>query len=406
MPRQAKGLRSDVSIRAIKKPGYHADGGGLYLQVSDSGTRSWIYRYTSGQRRREMGLGAYPDVTLKAARDKAAECRAMRGSGKDPLEEKRAALAAERGTVTFREAAELYIAAHAPGWRNAKHKAQWPNTLKAYAYPVFGDLSVKAVDTPLILKVLEPIWTTKTETAKRLRGRIESVLDWATVRKYRSGENPARWRGHLAKLLAKPTKVAKVKHHPALPYSEVSTFMADLAPQEGVAAKALAFTILTAVRTNEVIGARWDQIDGNTWTIPGDSMKSERDHRVPLSPQAMAILHDMRTLSDGGSFVFPGAKRGRHLSNAAMSAVLKRMGHDAITVHGFRSTFRDWCGECTNFPRELAETSLAHVLRDKTEAAYARGDLFKKRMRLMEAWARYCMTPRPAGDVVDLKAAQ
>lgn len=376
------------------------------MQVTEAGTRSWIYRYTSGQRRREMGLGAYPDVSLKAARDKAAECRTLRVKGIDPLEEKRAALAAERGTVTFREAAGSYIAAHKPSWRNAKHRQQWSNTLKAYAYPVFGDISVNAIDTPLILKVLEPIWMEKTETAKRLRGRIENVLDWATVRNYRKGENPARWRGHLDKLLARPTKVARVQHHKALPFTDMPAFFAELHNHDGAAAKALEFVILTACRTGEVIGARWEEIEGDIWTVPGERMKSSRDHRVALSPQAVAVLNHMRQLSEGCPFVFPGAMRGRPLSNMAMSAVLRRMGRNDITVHGFRSAFRDWCGEQTNYPREVAEAALAHVLRDKTEAAYARGDLFKKRARLMEAWAKFCTTSRPAGEVVELTGAK
>lgn len=401
MPRRANGLRSDVTIRAIRRPGSYADGGGLYLQVTATGARSWIFRYTGGGRRREMGLGPYPDVSLKAGREKAAELRALRAAGKDPLEERRAALAAERRTVTFREAAEAYIAAHAPGWRNAKHGDQWCNTLGTYADPILGDLSVAAIDTTLVLKVLEPIWTVKTETATRLRGRIEGVLDWAAARRYRQGDNPARWRGHLDKLLARPARVRKVRHHAALAYADVPAFMADLASQDGVAPKALAFCVLTATRTGEAIGARWEEIEGATWTIPSDRIKAGREHRVPLSPAAREIVEVMRgPSSPPEGFVFPGGRTGRPLSNMALLAVLKRMGRAEITVHGFRSAFRDWCGERTNFPREVAEAALAHVLKDKTERAYARGDLLVKRAHLMEAWARFCLTPE--GEVVPI----
>lgn len=403
MPRQAKGLRSDVAIRALKRPGYHCDGGGLYLQVTATGARSWIYRYANADRRHEMGLGPYPGVTLKAAREKAAELRVLRAAGKDPLDERRTMLASKRSSVTFREAAEAYIAAHAPSWRNAKHGDQWRNTLAAYAYPVLGDLSVAEIDTGLVLKVLEPIWTVKTETAKRVRGRIECVLDWAAARKYRAGENPARWRGHLDKLLARPTKVRTVRHHAALPYAEIPAFMAALAAQDGIAPKALAFCILTATRTSEAVGARWAEIDGTTWTIPGDRMKSGREHRVPLAEAAQVIVDDMRRLrGDRDHFVFPGGRPGKPLSNMALLAVLRRMHRAEITVHGFRSAFRDWCGEQTNFPREVAEAALAHIVRDKTERAYARGDMLSKRAQLMEAWARFCLTPGSTGTVVPI----
>lgn len=397
---------SAIKVRGNLPAGYYADGGGLYLQVSASGSKSWVFRYQRQSIRKEMGLGALNAVPLAIAREVAAEKRGILAAGNDPLSEKRAVLAAERGTVTFREAAESYIEAHAPGWRNRKHAQQWRNTLENYAHPLLGGLPVGKIDTGLVLKVLEPIWNTKTETAKRVRGRIERILDWATVRRYRSGENSARWRGHLDTLLAKPTKIHKVTHFAALPYADVPKFMAMLAEQKGTAAKALAFLILTAARTSEVIGARWDEVDGSVWTIPGKRIKAEREHRVPLSSAARSIVHDMREEAVGESFLFPGGKRGRPLSNAAMSAVLKRMGLDDVTVHGFRSAFKDWCRERTNFPNEVQEAALAHVIGDKTERAYARGDLYDKRTQMMDAWARYCMTPRAKGEVVHLARAK
>jgi integrase len=386
-----------LSARAVETAaaGYRADGGGLYLQVSKAGAKSWVLRYERGGRRREMGLGSLLNVSLATARKKAAEARALLGNGIDPLAEKQARLAAERGSLTFREAAEAYIAAHAAGWRNAKHGDQWRNTLATYAYPAIGDLSVKDIDTPHVLKVLEPIWTAKTETATRVRGRIESILDWATARKYRDGENPARWRGHIDKLLPKPGKVAAIEHFAALPYAEVPAFLAALKEQQGIAAQALAFCILTATRTGEVIGARWDEIAGDVWTIPAERTKARREHRVPLSKPALAILDTLRPMADllghgAAGFIFPGGKPGKPLSNMAMLATLKRMGREDVTTHGFRSAFRDWCGEQTNFPREVAEAALAHVIKDKAEAAYARGDLLAKRAQLMAAWGRYC----------------
>jgi integrase len=396
MPRHAKGLKSDVSIRAIKKPGYHADGGGLYLQVTASGARSWIYRYSSsGGRRHEMGLGGYPDVTLKAARDKAAEMRILRTAGRDPLQVRRSERAGRTGSVTLVEAADAYITAHAPGWRNAKHGQQWRSTLATYVFPSIGSMAVKDIETSHVTMVLEPIWLTKTETATRVRQRIEAILDWATARGLRTGENPARWRGHLDKLLARPTRVRTVQHHAALPYADLPTFSAELAEQEGVAARALAFCILTASRTGEVIGARWDEIGADVWTIPAARMKSGREHRVPLSEPARQIVDEMRRLArDGDVFVFPGGRARKPLSNMAMAAVLKRMGRGGITAHGFRSSFRDWARESTNFPREVAETALAHVLKDKVEAAYARGDLLDKRRELMDAWANYAFAQK------------
>lgn len=404
MPRAINKLSAILVSRRTLKPGHYSDGGGLYLQVSESGSKSWVFRYQRQGRRGEVGLGALGAVTLAEAREKAAAQRALLASGKDPLTERRAALASGRGSMTFAECAEAFIKAHAPGWRNAKHGDQWRKTLTTYAFPVIGDLPVSTIDTTHVLKVLEPIWTEKTETAKRLRGRIENVLDWATARRFRAGENPARWRGHLDKLLARPSKVAKVQHHAALPYADVPAFFSALQEQAGVAALALRFCVLTATRSGETLGAKWSEIDeaAAVWTVTGDRTKSGRDHRVPLSDAALAIIAQQRKIAEG-EYVFAGAKRGKPLSNMAMAVLLRRMQRDDLTVHGFRSSFRDWAGECTNFPREVVEAALAHVLRDKTEAAYARGDLFEKRRRLMAAWAKFCTKPAMPARVFALK---
>jgi integrase len=351
-----------------------------------------------------MGLGSAELVSLADAREKALAARKLLLNGVDPIEEKKAArasaaLEAAKG-MTFESCAEAYIEAHKAEWRNAKHANQWGSTLKAYVYPIFGDLPVSRIDVGLVMKALEPIWTAKTETANRLRGRIEAVLDWATVRGYRQGDNPARWRGHLDSLLPRRAKVQKVEHHAALPYAEVGAFMEALRQQEGLSALALEFLILTATRTSETIGATWSEfdLDAATWTIPAKRIKAGKEHRVPLSPAALAIVKRMCELRSG-EFVFPGGKRGRPLSNMALLKLLERMGRDDLTAHGFRSTFRDWAAERTNFPREVAEMALAHAVGDKVEAAYRRGDLFQKRRHLMEAWAKHCANVRPAGNV-------
>jgi integrase len=398
-----------VEVRAIDEKGMYHDGGGLYLQVSAAGARSWIFRFTLDGRAREMGLGPVHAIPLAEARKRAAECRRMRVDGVDPIE----ARSAHRGwkkleaarAMTFDACAAAYIAAHNAGWRNAKHREQWRNTLSSYAGPVFGSLPVQSIDVGLVMKALEPIWHTKPETASRLRGRIEAVLDWATVRSYRNGENPARWRGHLDKLLPARSKVHKVKHHPALPYNEMADFTAALQNQEGVAARALEFLILTAARTGEVINAPWDEVDLNDklWVVAPTRMKAQREHRVPLSAGAMAVLEQMKEIREG-AFVFAGGKKGKPLSNMAMLAVLKRMGRTELTAHGFRSTFRDWAAECTNFPREVVEMALAHTIENKVEAAYRRGDLFQKRRQLMEAWAGFCVTSRPRAEVVPISS--
>jgi integrase len=307
--------------------------------------------------------------------------------------------------MTFRECAEAYIAAHKAGWRNPKHAAQWPSTLETYVHPVFGALPVQAVDVGLVMKALEPIWQTKPETASRVRGRIEAALDWATARGYRKGENPARWRGHLDKLLPARGKVRKVEHYPALCYVEMGDFIAGLREQGGVAPRALEFLILTATRTGEVIGARWEEFDlaEKLWTVPGARMKAGKEHRVPLSGRALAITDEMEAARiNDHEFVFPGGKPRKPLSNMAMLKVLQRMGRGDLTAHGFRSSFRDWAAERTAFPHEVAEMALAHTVSDKVEAAYRRGDLFQKRRQLMEAWAKHCETHKASGEVVNL----
>jgi integrase len=383
----------------------HADGGGLYLQVTKAGVPSWIFRWrpAGAARERYHGLGPLHTISLAEARAKALECRKIKLEGRDPIEERRArqqvSKLAVAKSLTFKECAERYISAHAAGWRNQKHAAQWPATLDAYAYPHFGSLPVQAVDVGLVLKAVEPIWQAKTETASRVRGRIESVLDWATARGYRQGENPARWRGHLENLLPSRSKVARVEHHAALPYAEIAAFVAELRQQEGVSARALEFAILTAARTGEAIGSRWSEIDltARLWTIPGARMKAGREHRVPLSDAAAAVLADLAAIRSG-EYVFPGARTGRPLSNMALAMLLRRIGRGDLTVHGFRSTFSDWCAEQTNTPSEVREMALAHVVGDKVEAAYRRGDLFEKRRQLAEAWSRYCAAAPPETD--------
>ena len=402
-------------VKHIKRPGKFPDGGNLYLKVrkstrkirTDAITKSWLFRYSRFGKDTWLGLGPYPDVTLSEARDLATRERKKMRHGIDPLTDKRArqiaARTAHENMLSFAECAELYIESQAPGWSNPKHVEQWRSTLKNLAGPIIGHLPVDQIDTALIMRCIEPIWTTKTETASRLRGRIESVLDWSAVRGYRKGDNPARWRGHLDKLLPRPSQVVRVKHHAALPYTEVGSFMQQLRSDTGVAARALEFTILTAARTNEAIQAEWSELDldRKIWSVPAERMKSKRAHRVPLSAAAVSALEAVWGRSK--TYVFPGHKRHSHLSNAAMMQVLKRVGHSDITVHGFRSTFRDWCAESTNYPSDVAEMALAHALRDKTEAAYRRGDLLEKRTRLMTDWARYCSKPAEPAAVVPIR---
>jgi integrase len=353
-------------------------------------------------------LGGCETLSLAEAREKARESKKLVLKGIDPIQDKREQRdlrrLAEAKRMTFAECVDGYIDAHGDSWRNAKHRAQWRSTLDTYTGKLLGPLNVANIDTELVRQVLDPIWKTKTETASRLRGRIKSVLDWATARGYRKGDNPARWSGNLKDLLAAPNKVAKKKHHPALPFTEVGAFMEKLREQEGIAAEALRFTILTACRTGEVRGATWDEIDlaAKVWTIPGERMKAGKEHRVPLSDAAHAILTRMDK-HRMGKYVFPGRSEGKPLSDMSLTAVLRRMNRGDITVHGFRSTFRDWASETTSYPPHAVEMALAHTIGDKVEAAYRRGDLFEKRSRLMAEWARYCAKPLKQGDVIPLK---
>lgn len=393
---------TDRVIRQTTAPGIYPDGDGLYLQVTvgkdRTPRRSWFVRLRLPTgKSRDMGLGRVDLVPLKTARELASTARQDAKAGRDPVAAKEAARMAaaveEARATTFRQCAEGYIAAHAAGWRSEKHAAQWGSTLAQYVYPVFGDLSVAVVDTPLVMKALDPIWTAKTETASRVRGRIEAILDWARVRGYRSGENPARWKGNLALALPARAKAKPRGRHAALPFDDMPAFWADLDKRDGVGPQALRFAILTAARTGEAIGARWEEIDiaKATWTVPAARMKGGRDHRVPLSPQALANLETIGPKETGP--VFQGARPGKPLSNMALLMTLRRMNRADLTAHGFRSTFRDWAAETTNFPREAAEAALAHAIGDRVEAAYRRGDLFEKRRRLMDAWGAYCTTP-------------
>src|SRR5262245_51409806 len=409
MPRIAKELTA-IEIGRLKEPGYHFVGGvaGLILQVTESESRSWILRTTVGSRRRDIGLGAYPSVTLAGAKTAARAAREQIRQGVDPVQQRsaaRSALAAQgAASITFKEAAERYIAANEAGWKSSKHAAQWGATLEKYVYPSVGKIQVAAVETSHVVSILEPIWTNVTETAGRLRGRIEAILDWATARGYRKGENPARWKGHLSAILPATGKVKRAQHHPALDYRRVGAFMTSLSGCEGIGARALEFAILTAARSGEARSAEWRAIDpqARVWTIPADRMKGGREHRVPLSDAAMKLLESLPRLK-GSELIFPNGK-GTPLSDMTLTAVIRRMHQQRIdrgdtgwsdsagriiTAHGFRSTFRDWAGETTAHPREVIEHALAHQLADKAEASYARGTLFEKRRRLMADWAAF-----------------
>ncbi|MCF8151653.1 MAG: tyrosine-type recombinase/integrase [Burkholderiaceae bacterium] len=403
MTRRDKKLTS-LAINKQNRPGMYGDGAGLWLQVMASGVKSWIFRYMKDGKAREMGLGPIRDVSLPEARDRAGACRKLLLDGKDPIDERKALRqteAYERAkAITFAECTAAYIEAHKSAWTNAKHESQWRNSLRDYALPHLGTLSVSAVDTGLVLKCLEPIWLIKAETATRVRERIERILDWAKARGYRQGDNPAVWKGHLDKLLPRRSKNVAVRHHPALPYAEIGEFIKALRAQPGIAASALEFTILTAARTGETIFARWVDVDleKSLWIVPKEKMKTKREHRVPLSKAAVAILQRMASLRLN-DYVFPGARQDKPLSNMAMLKVLERMGREDLTVHGFRSTFRDWTAELTAYPREVAEMALAHTIGNDVEEAYRRGDLLMKRYKLMADWATYC-------DSVPIKTAK
>jgi integrase len=379
-------------IATLNTKGRYGDGGGLWLQVSGAG-KSWLFRYMRNGRAHAMGLGPYPEISLADARDRAfAARRLIKRDGIDPLEQRQTARAAAKAAavhrLTFRECAKAYLATNSK-WRNAKHAAQWRTTLETYAYPVLGPVPVAEVDTAAVLRVLEPIWWTKTETASRIRGRIEKVLAWATVKGHRSGDNPARWTGQLKEALPARAEIAPVNHHGALPYADVPAFMAELARRAGMGARCLEFTILTAARSGEAIGARWSEIDlaARTWTIPAERMKAGRSHVVPLSDRVLELLGMLPRSSE---LLFGGARAGRPICDVAMTMVLRRMGRRDITVHGFRSTFRDWAAERTDHQNHVVEMALAHRIGDKVEAAYRRGKLLTKRRKLMIAWAAWC----------------
>lgn len=392
MPKIADEMTA-LAVRRLNGPGFHAVGGvqGLHLRISRSGARSWILRATVGSKRRDIGLGSFPTVTLSQARESAREARDAIRRGIDPVEDRRAkrmALAVARARdVSFAEAMDRFLQYKVAEFKNVKHAAQWRSTLERYALPSLGRLRVSEIELVHIVRVLEPIWQEKTETASRLRGRMEAVLNWATVSGFREGENPARWRGNLDSVLPRPSKIAGKVHHRALPIDALPGFFADLRRRDGVGARALEFLILTAARSGEVRGAEWDEIDidQRLWTIPSSRMKAGREHRVPLSPPAIDIL---RTLPDSGRVVFQ-APRGGRLSDMSISAVTRRMGV-GVVPHGFRSTFRDWASERTDFPHEMAEMALAHTITNSSEAAYRRGDLLEKRRAMMDAWATYC----------------
>lgn len=404
MPRKLIHALTPLTVKNAK-PGRHADGGGLNLLVKRSGARSWVFRFMLDGKSHDLGLGAAagPDaISLAKARDLATALRLKVKAGVDPLAERQreaaeaiaAAQAAQIAGITFRDVAEAYIAANEGSWRNIKHRQQWRNTLTTYVYPVIGDLPVANVFTAHVLQIVEPIWKDKPETASRIRGRIETVLDAAKARGYREGENPARWRGHIAQILPARAKLSR-GHHKAMPYAEMPAFMSALRAREAMAALALEFTILTATRTSEVLGAIWDEVDLTKaiWTIPAVRMKAGKEHRVPLSPRAIEILEATKPL--GKDWLFP-ADRGGKLSSMAMSMLLRRMKLDC-TVHGFRSAFRDWSAECTGYAHEVCEMALAHSIGNQAEAAYRRGDLFDKRRRLMADWAAYCASDGATG---------
>lgn len=393
-------MAGNLTARKVEtaKPGKYSDGGNLYLIVAPAGSRKWVLRFTWRGRPKEMGLGSASNVPLSDARERAAQARKLITKGLNPIDEKKRA----DGVPTFGEVAESVRESLSAGFRNEKHKAQWKSTLETYA----ASLRAKPVDTITtddVLTALKPIWITKAETASRVRGRIEKVLDAAKAKGFRDGENPARWRGHLDHLLPKPPKLSR-GHHPAMPYEEVATFIANLRQREATAALALELCILTAARSGEVLGLHWSEIDFDKkiWTVPAGRMKAGREHRVPLSARAVTILRQLEKLKTS-EFVLAGQVRNQPLSNMAMEMMLRRMKVENATVHGFRSSFRDWAGNVSSFPREVVETALAHVIGDKTEQAYRRSDALEKRRKLMEAWASYC-EPKKAGNVVQMRS--
>jgi integrase len=407
MPKKAKELEA-IQVKRLTKSGLHAVGGvaGLLLQVTPTGARSWILRTMVGAKRRDIGLGGFPDVTLAMAREKAREAKEMIKHGIDPVEQRKAArgalMAAQAKGVSFDECARQFIKSKTVEFSNPKHAAQWTSTLRDYASPLIGRLTVAEVELAHIVKVLEPIWRTKTETATRVRGRIESVLAWATVSGYREGDNPARWKGNLDAVLPKPAKLKNVQHHKALPWQNMSDFMEKLRQRQGMAARCLEFTILTGLRSGEVRGAKWQEIDlqANTWTVPAERMKMKKAHTVPLCDDAVKLLEQLPKFKDNG-LVFPGA-RGGVLSDVGVTKPIRAMGYD-VTVHGFRSTFRDWIAESTSYPHHVQEMALAHAVGNAVERAYRRGDLLAKRTNLMRDWCKFINSPARSGEVVGIR---
>ena len=395
MPRAIQKL-SAVTCMALKKPGRHSDGASLYLNISKSGSKSWVFMWTRNGVRREMGLGSYPRVSLAAARTKAENCHSFIEAGKDPIAERD-----REGEPIFAECVEIFLAAKVSEWGNAKHRAQWRMTLTEYCKPISA-MKISEISTNDVLKVLNPLWQERQSTASRLRGRIERVLDFAKVKGWRTGENPALWRGNLKNVLPARQKLSR-GHHAAMDYVDLPAFLERVRNADAIAARALEFLILTAARSGEVLGAQWSEIDFDRaiWTVPAERMKAKETHRVPLSDRAIEILqalHETR-ISD---FVFPGQRPNRPLSAMSMPMLLRRLKVEGATVHGFRSSFRDWCGEETHFPREIAEAALAHKVGNEVERAYRRGDALEKRRHLMQAWADF-ITDRAPGNVVAMR---
>jgi integrase len=397
---------TQLDINRATAPAMLGDGNGLWLQVRPN-SKCWIFRYARDGKPRSMGLGAADVVTLKRAREVVLEQRRLLAEGVDPIAHKQAKRVAAdvdaAGSVTFRQFSEEYVRSHQHSWRSEPHKLQWTTSLVRFVYPIIGHLPVRAIDTPLVLRVLQPIWHTVPETASRVRGRIERILSAAKVAGLRSGENPAQWKGHLEALLPKPSKLRKVEHYPALPYQEVASFLQALRTRQGLGAQALEFVILTAARSNEVLGAKWAEVDlqHQVWTIPGERMKAGKEHRVPLSKSATALLQTLSSIRQN-EFVFPGNSNGR-LAGSTMNMLLELMGRRDITVHGFRSTFRDWAAERTSYPSEVVEQALAHAVGSAVERAYRRTDLFDKRRRLMNEWARFCEQAPTTAEVVPIR---
>jgi integrase len=397
---------SAFKVEKAKQSGMYADGGGLYLRIAEGGSKQWIYRYVTNDRPRDMGIGPVHVLTLAEAREKAREASKLRLEGIDPIAHKHAqraaAAVAAASAMTFRQCAEGFIRDNEASWSNAKHRFEWERSLVKYAFPVLGNLPVAAIDTPLVLKVVKPLWQRVPETASRVRGRIENVLGWATVHHYRSGDNPARWNGLLEHALP---AVTKGEHHAAMPYAEVPAFVAKLRQEAGVPARCLELIILTGVRLDEAREATWDEVDldNRVWTIPAARMKKgNKDHRVPLSAAAIAVLKDMLAIRQS-DYIFSGAYPGKAIGKNMPLRLLNQLTGNGATVHGFRSSFRDWAAERTSFAREVAEMALAHAIPNAVEAAYRRGDLFEKRRRLMDAWADYCAKPQAAGRVVPIR---